>query len=91
MRNEHEKEMERFSMVLRPAMVLFGCIVGEIVHAPMELAAAAPVRMAPDHVLARARAADAVPDPVWRLVDGTLSFPVRPSFRPSHERALWGT
>src|SRR5260370_19326167 len=53
--------------------------------APVELAAAAALRLAPDHLLASAWTSGAVPDPLRR----TWMAPFRsPQFPPSHERPL---
>src|ERR1700756_4559850 len=53
--------------------------------APVELAAAAAVRLAPDHFLASAWPSGVVPDPLWRIGIAPLRSP---GFSPSHERAL---
>src|SRR5712692_8392486 len=53
--------------------------------APVELAAAAALRLAPDHLLASAWTSGAVPDPFRRI----WMAPFRsPQFPPSHERPL---
>ena len=49
-------------------MLLFVFIGGGSRDAPVELAAAAALRLAPDHLLASARAAGAVPDPLRRIL-----------------------
>src|ERR1700676_1699729 len=54
--------------------------------ATVELAAAAALWLAPDHVLASAWTSGAVPDPLRRIWKAWL----RPyKLPPSHERALW--
>ena len=66
-------------------ILLFIAIGGEVVHAAVELAAAAALRLAPDYLLASAWNSGAVPDPlrrIWAPRFQSLQFP------PSHGRAL---
>ena len=66
-------------------ILLFIAIGGEIVHAAVELAAAAALRLAPDYFLASAWDSGVVPDPLRRI--WTPRFPAL-QFPPSHGRAL---
>ena len=68
------------------AMLLFAYIGGELVMLLVELAAAAAVRLALDHILASTWPSGALPHPLRRIRKARFRAP---QFSPAHERAMW--